>query len=103
LQRAFPLDVLMVPSSVLTIVVDSERLSSDVFSFGETIHFGSLKFITDRFGGLSISSIGDSLGVTIMGSTHGRTPSLLPAMTEDSVMKFHTASDGEGTIDLPFP
>jgi hypothetical protein len=62
LQRAFPLDVPMVPSSALTVTVDGERLSSDVFSFGETILFRSLRFIADHFGGLSLSPIGDGSG-----------------------------------------
>jgi hypothetical protein len=39
LQCAFPLDVLMVPSSVLTIAADVERLSCDGSSLGETINF----------------------------------------------------------------
>jgi hypothetical protein len=53
LQRAFPLDVPMVPSSALSIAADGERLLSDGFSLGETIHIGNLKFITNRFGYLS--------------------------------------------------
>jgi hypothetical protein len=73
LQCAFHLDILMVPSSVLTVTADGERLSNDVFSFSETICFESLKFIVDHFGGLSLSSIGDGSGTTIMGSTHGET------------------------------
>jgi hypothetical protein len=55
LQHAFPLDVLMVPSSALAIAVDGECLSSDVFSLGETSLFGSLEFIADHFGSLSLS------------------------------------------------
>jgi hypothetical protein len=58
LQQAFPLGVLMVPSSVLTIATDGERLSCHVFSLGETICFGSLEFITDRFDSLSLSPMG---------------------------------------------
>jgi hypothetical protein len=41
LQRAFPLDVPMVHSSMLTIVTNSERLTYSGFSLGETILFGS--------------------------------------------------------------
>jgi hypothetical protein len=53
LQRAFLLDVLMVPSSALAVAADGERLSCGGFSLGETIRFESLEFITDRFDGLS--------------------------------------------------
>jgi hypothetical protein len=103
LQRAFPVDVPMVPSSVLTVAADGERLSGDVFSFGKTIHFGSLEFNVDRFSGLSLAPFRDSSGAAKMGSTHSGTPFPLWSMTEDSVKEFHMASDGEGRIDLPFP
>jgi hypothetical protein len=76
LQRAFPLDVLMVPSSMLTITTGGEHLSCGSFSLSETIHFGSLEFITDRFGYLSLYPKGDSLDAVVMGSTHGGPPSL---------------------------
>jgi hypothetical protein len=45
LQRVFPLDVSMVPSSALAVAADGEYLSCDVFSLGETIHFRILEFI----------------------------------------------------------
>jgi hypothetical protein len=54
----FPLDVSMVPSSALTISADSEHLLCGGFSLCETIHFGRLEFITDCFGGLSLSRRG---------------------------------------------
>jgi hypothetical protein len=102
LQRVFPLDDPMVPSSALVVAADSECLSCDVFSLSKTIHFGSIEFITDRFGGLSPSPMGDGSGVA-MGTTRGGTPSPLWAMIGDSIEKFHTASDGDGRIDLPSP
>jgi hypothetical protein len=43
LQHAFPLDVPMVPSLVLTIVADGECLSCDVSSLIETTGIRSLK------------------------------------------------------------
>jgi hypothetical protein len=59
LQRAFPLDVPMVPSSVLTVAAGGERLLCGGFSRGKTIRFESLEFITDHFGGLSVSPMWD--------------------------------------------
>jgi hypothetical protein len=50
LQRAFPLDVSMVPSSVLIITANGECLTCGGFSLGETIRHGSFEFITDYFG-----------------------------------------------------
>jgi hypothetical protein len=55
LQRIFPLDVLMVPSSAIAITADGERLSCGGFSLGETIRLGNFEFIADYFGGLSLS------------------------------------------------
>jgi hypothetical protein len=45
----------MLPSSALAVIADGERLSCCGFSFDETIHFGSLEIIIDRFSGLSLS------------------------------------------------
>jgi hypothetical protein len=59
LQRVFHLDVLMVPSSVLTTIADGERLACSDFSLDKTVRFGSLEFITDYFGGLNLSPRGD--------------------------------------------
>jgi hypothetical protein len=89
LQCAFPLDVLMVPSSVLTVAANGERLSCE--------------FITDYFNGLSLSPRRDGSDAAVMGSSHSRPPSPLCAMIGDSNEEFHTASDGEGWIDLPSP
>jgi hypothetical protein len=75
----------MVPSWALTVAADVERLSCDVFSLSETIHFGSLEFMTNHFGSLGLSPMGDGSGAAIMGSTHGETPSSLWAMIGDSV------------------
>jgi hypothetical protein len=96
LHRAFPLDVPMVLSSALTVTADGERLSCGGFSLGETICFGSLKFIIDLFGGLSLSSLGDGSDAIVMGSTSGRPPSPLWATMGDSTEEFHMTLDGEG-------
>jgi hypothetical protein len=55
LHRAFPLDILMVPSSVIIAATDSECLMCGGFSLSETIHLGNFKFITDYFSGVSLS------------------------------------------------
>jgi hypothetical protein len=94
LQCAFPLDVLMVPSSVLTVDAGGARLSCGGFSLGETILFGSLEYSTDHFGGLSLSP---------MGSTRGGPPSSQRTMTGDSTEGFPRAPDEEGRIDLFSP
>jgi hypothetical protein len=60
----------MVPLSMITVAAGGESLSHDSFFLGETICFGSLEFITDCFGGLSLSPRRDGLNVAAMGSTH---------------------------------
>jgi hypothetical protein len=103
LQRAFPLDVLMVLSSVLVVAVDGECLACGGFTLGETVHFGRLEFITDCFGGMSLSPRRDGSDVAFMGSTHRRPPSPLWAMMGDSTKEFHMVSSGEVGSSLPSP
>jgi hypothetical protein len=103
LQHTFHLDVRMVPSSALIIATDGERLPCGGFSLNETIRFGSLKFITNCFGGLSLSPRGDSTDAAIMGSTHNRPPTLLRAMIGESTEEFHTTSGGEGGLGPASP
>jgi hypothetical protein len=92
----------MVPSSVLDIASDSERLTCDDFSLGKTVHFGSFELITDYFGDLSLSPWRGSLDAAFMVSTHSGTPSPRWAMIEDSAVEFLTASSGGGGA-LAFP
>jgi hypothetical protein len=103
LERAFSLDILMIPSSVSAVTGDSECLLCDLFSLEETFRFRSLEFIAGHFGGLSRSPMGNGSDATIMASTHGRPSSSLWAMAGDFTKEFHTASDGEGRINLPSP
>jgi hypothetical protein len=93
----------MVPSSALVVAADGERLSCDIFSLGDTIRFGSIEFIADRFGGLSLSCMGDGLDAAVMGITDGRPPSPLQANVGDYTKEFHTALDGGRRVDLPSP
>jgi hypothetical protein len=93
----------MVPSLMLAIAIGVERLSCGDFSLDETIHFGSLEFIANRFRGLSLSPIGDGSDAIVMGSARGEPPSLQQTMMGDSAEGFPTALDGEGRTNLPSP
>jgi hypothetical protein len=55
LQCAFPLDVLMVPSSAIVIAADGEHLTCSGFSLVETVCLGNFEFISDYLGSLSLS------------------------------------------------
>jgi hypothetical protein len=101
LQRAFPLDILMVPSSALAVVVCDERLSSDGFSLDETIRFGSLEFITDRFVGLGLSPMGSSSDNIVMGVPRGGPPTPHRTLIKDFIEGSLTTSDGEGGLTNP--
>jgi hypothetical protein len=57
LQRAFPPNVLMVPSLAFIATTGDKCLPNHVSSPGRTIHFGSLEFITDHFGSLSLTPL----------------------------------------------
>jgi hypothetical protein len=96
LQRAFPLDVTMVPSSTITITANGEHLTCGGFSPGETVCLGNFEFIVDYFGGLRRH---------LHGSTCSGTPSPWWAMIEDSVEDFLMASneEGGGGFDLTSP
>jgi hypothetical protein len=103
LQRAFPLDVLIVPSSAITVAADGERLTCGGFTLGETIRLVTFKFIADYFDDLSLSPIRGDLGAAFMGSSHSGTPSPWWAMIEDSVEEFLMVSSGDVGFGLPSP
>jgi hypothetical protein len=75
LQRACPLDILMVPSSMITNAADGEHLMCGGFSLYETIRLGHFEFIADYFTGLSLSPERGDSGASFLGSTHSGTPS----------------------------
>jgi hypothetical protein len=102
LLRAFPLDVSIASSSVITIAADVERLSCDGFSLSETVHLGNFEFITVTFSGLSFSPRRGDSGTTFMGSTRSGVPSPWQAMTKDSAEEFLTASSRGRGLYLPF-
>jgi hypothetical protein len=63
--------VLMVPSSMFITTIGGGRSPSDIFTLGETIHFESVEFITNQFGGLSPSPLEDGSGTIITDPAHG--------------------------------
>jgi hypothetical protein len=82
-------------SSALAVAANGERLSGGGFSLGETIHFGSIEFITDFFGNLSLPPRRDISDAAVMGSIHSGPPSPLRAMIGNYTEEFHTALDGK--------
>jgi hypothetical protein len=103
LQCTFPVDVPMVPSSTITIADDGERLTFVGFSLSETVHLGSLEFIINYFGSLSLYPRRGDSGTAFMGSTSSRTLSPQRAMIENSVEEFLTVLSGEGGCALTYP
>jgi hypothetical protein len=93
----------MVSSSSIAIPADGEHLAYGGFSVSKPIHLGNLVFITDYFGGLSLSSRMGDEGTAFMGSTHSGASTLRQAMIEDSTEEFLMASSGEGSFILPSP
>jgi hypothetical protein len=96
LQHAFPLGVPMVHSSVLAISTNGECLTCGGLSLGKTVAFGSLDFITDCFGGLSLSPRWGDSSTSIMGTPCSRPPTPLWAIIEDYTKELFTTSSGEG-------
>jgi hypothetical protein len=91
-------------SSALAVTANGECLSGGGFSLGETIHFGSIEFITDFFGNLSLPPRRDISDAAVMGSIHSGPPSPLRAMIGNYTEEFHTALDGKeggGGINVP--
>jgi hypothetical protein len=76
LQRAFPLDVLMVTSLKLSFIANGDNSTSVSLTFYETIHFGSLEFIVDRLGRLSLSPYEGDSSTIFVGMVHIGSPSL---------------------------
>jgi hypothetical protein len=96
----FPLNVLMVLSSTLTVTTDSEWLTCGGFSLGKTVRFRSLEFIADCSGSLSLSPKGTDSGTIFMGIAHSGSPSLR-SILEDSTEVFYTTSSREGSSSFP--
>jgi hypothetical protein len=74
LQRAFPPNILMVPSLVFITTTGAEGLPHDVSSLGRTIHFWSHELIADRFGGQILSPLGDGSDTIVMSPAYSEPP-----------------------------
>jgi hypothetical protein len=94
LQHAFPLDILMISSSTLTVTGDGVHLTCGGFSLSETVHFRSLEFIVDFFSGMCLSPRRNDSDAAFMGSTRCEPLSPLRAMTKDSTEEFHMVLSG---------
>jgi hypothetical protein len=66
----------MVHSSTLTVTTDDECLTCSGFSLDETVRFGSLEFIANCFGGLSLSAKQSDSGTVFVGTNRSGSPSL---------------------------
>jgi hypothetical protein len=75
----------MIPSAMITVAADGERLMCGGFFIGETVRFGNFELIAEYFGDLSLSPRRGDAGDTFMSSTHSGTPSPWWAMIEDSI------------------
>jgi hypothetical protein len=102
-QCAFTLDVLMVPSSAITVTADGEHMTCSGFSLSETICLGNIEFIADYFGGQSLSPRRGDSGTTFMASTRNVASSRQWAMIEDSIDEFLMMSSGDRGFGLPSP
>jgi hypothetical protein len=103
LLRVFPLNTPMVPSSVITVTANGERLTCGGFPLGKTIRLESFEFIIDNFSILILSPRRGDSGVTFMGSTRSGTPPPWRAMIEDFAKKFLMVSSMEGALVSPLP
>jgi hypothetical protein len=103
LQRAFLLDVPMVPSSTIVIATNAEHPTCSGFSIGETVRLRNFEFIADYFGGLSLSPRRGNEGTAFMSSTCSEASTPRWGMIEDSVVEFLMMSSGEGSFSLHSP
>jgi hypothetical protein len=90
----------MVHSPKFVVTTNGEHQTSIGFTLGKTIHFGSLEFIIDRFGSLSLSLEGNDSSIMFMGMVHNGSPSLYTILKE-SADEGDTTSSGGGSSDSP--
>jgi hypothetical protein len=102
LQRAFPLDILMVPLPKLSFVANGNNPTGVGLALGSTIHFGSPEFTADRLGRLSLSPQEWNSCAIFEGMVHIRSSSLCTAL-EESSDEDSTASGIGGSSGSPGP
>jgi hypothetical protein len=90
----------MVHSPKPTVVANRNNQADIRFVLGETIYFGSLEFIADHFGNLSLSPEGNDFGAVFLGMVHNGLPPL-HIILEESTDEGDTASVGGGRSDFP--
>jgi hypothetical protein len=81
-------------------VVNDEHQTDVGFTLDETICFGSLEFIADCFGNLSLSPEGNDSGTVFVGMVHSGSPSL-HTILEESADEDDTTSSGGGSLGFP--
>jgi hypothetical protein len=97
----FPLNILMVHSSTLIVVAaNGKHQTGGGFTLDETIRFGSLKFITNHFGNLSLSDEENDSVTVFMGMAHNGLPSLHNIL-EESADEGDTTSNRGGSSSFP--
>jgi hypothetical protein len=74
----------MVQSPKFTFVANSNNLTGVGFTPGKTIFFGSLDFIADRLGNLSLSPQGNDSTIIFFGMVHNGSSSLHTILEESS-------------------
>jgi hypothetical protein len=90
----------MVHASMLVITTDSEHLTYGRFSQGETICFGSWKFIANCFDILSLYPMGNDSSIVFVGTACSRSLSMHPII-ENPTDEFYTTPGREGSSDFP--
>jgi hypothetical protein len=92
----------MVHLPKLIVIVDSKHQTGVSFTLSKTIHFGSLGFIADPFGSLSLSGEGNVSGVIFMVMDHNGSPPL-HTILEDSTDEGDTTFSGGRSSGFPIP
>jgi hypothetical protein len=102
LQLAFPRDVSMVPSPKLPFGANGNNPTSVGLALCSTIHFGSVEFIVDCLGRLSLYPQEWDSSDIFVGMAHNTSPSLCTAL-EDSSNEDRATSGTGGSSRFPSP